>query len=380
MPTEMISAFKDSFRWMRKQSRRHLWSFSPTDSQDFLFRDDSVPYRETSLDGLPGPVVAKLDFYNQGAECRDYLSQSQYLIQWPSPVLIEPEHGWAVVGKWSVAADSIPYKFYAIMPRLGVGLAWLRSRHGVGESPVFSLRDIGEGNYFHCYNDILGKLVLADESGLDADIPGLISARLYDMPFFRELISLGQLRARRWVVQGPRQNVTASQAYFCKVRPCSAKIIAGLLRMIAAPPPEASSQQRILVLRRESSGRGLLNRSEVVALFARYGFKCVELEGMGVVEQMALFRRARHIAAIHGAGLTNIIYRAGASTSVLEIFPPNNVPPHYYWICRQLGFQYTAVIGISTISTEHSWRDFRKIAFSVNMKDLEAGLCRALDA
>jgi hypothetical protein len=61
---------------------------------------------------------------------------------------------------------------------------------------------------------------------------------------------------------------------------------------------------------------------------------------------------------IHGAGLANIVFRANAPMSLLEMFPPISVPsfeappPHYFWLATQLGFEYDLLFGENRHDTE----------------------------
>ena len=59
---------------------------------------------------------------------------------------------------------------------------------------------------------------------------------------------------------------------------------------------------------------------------------------------MAAFTGADEIVAVHGAGLTNLLFcRPG--TRVIEIFPENFVKSTYFWLARQLGLEYHYLIG-----------------------------------
>lgn len=61
-------------------------------------------------------------------------------------------------------------------------------------------------------------------------------------------------------------------------------------------------------------------------------------------EQIARFRAAETVVAIHGAGLTNLLFcRPG--TRVVEIFPANFEKSPYWWLCRRLGLDYRPVRG-----------------------------------
>ena len=60
---------------------------------------------------------------------------------------------------------------------------------------------------------------------------------------------------------------------------------------------------------------------------------------------MRSFAGARYVVGIHGAGLVNLIFRQAAPLGLLELFPPDNLQPHYFWICRHYGCRYQALAG-----------------------------------
>jgi len=61
---------------------------------------------------------------------------------------------------------------------------------------------------------------------------------------------------------------------------------------------------------------------------------------------MALFSDASDVIAIHGAGISNIIFRKGHALRLLEIFHINDyLPFHYIMLASIFGFNYQALRG-----------------------------------
>src|SRR5690606_5188706 len=75
-------------------------------------------------------------------------------------------------------------------------------------------------------------------------------------------------------------------------------------------------------------------------------------DNMKLMEQIEAFRDIKCLIGIHGAGLTNMIF-CKQKLKVLEIFPPNNIPPHYYWLATNWGFEYNAIMGESNGKIEN---------------------------
>ena len=97
--------------------------------------------------------------------------------------------------------------------------------------------------------------------------------------------------------------------------------------------------KKILLSRRQAASRRLINEDEVLSLLSRYGFKVIDLEGVGLTTQIELFKHATHIVAVHGAGLTNILHSFQAS--VLEIHSlDHGIRPDYFQIASLNGCKY----------------------------------------
>ena len=94
---------------------------------------------------------------------------------------------------------------------------------------------------------------------------------------------------------------------------------------------------RIFIDRR--SVRSILNKEELFPLLSVYGFERYFLEEMTIQEQIDLFYAAEIVVAIHGAGLTNIIY-SPTEIIVIELFPTSFVLPHYYYLAKSLNHKY----------------------------------------
>lgn len=89
--------------------------------------------------------------------------------------------------------------------------------------------------------------------------------------------------------------------------------------------------RKIFITRNRASSRRLLNTEAISSHLQARGFSSIDLEGLSLSEQIALFQHASHIVAVHGAGLTNLLYAREAS--VLEIFSlQHGVRPDYFQI------------------------------------------------
>jgi capsular polysaccharide biosynthesis protein len=213
-------------------------------------------------------------------------------------------------------------------------------------------------NYFHWMYDLLPKIGLLRQSGLDLDaidrwvVNGTNSAfqrdtlRLCGIPDSKlianpvchiqadELIvpiaSFNSGRVPRWVCQFLRSQFLAKSSESSSVRPV----------------------RRLLISRSSASYRQLLNEAELFEALAPIGFERVWLEELPFVEQVALFQSAEAIVAPHGAGLSNIVFCA-PDTKLVELFLPDERLDYYQIISAHLGLNYAAVIG-DRVETEPS--------------------------
>ena len=95
-----------------------------------------------------------------------------------------------------------------------------------------------------------------------------------------------------------------------------------------------------------------------MAVLSNYGFEYVECDELSVRQQIDIFQHAGYVIGIHGAGLTNIIFRQDRPLKVLEIFSADYWNPCYYWLCVQYGFDYFSQVGSKTAAAGTSTGNF----------------------
>jgi capsular polysaccharide biosynthesis protein len=73
---------------------------------------------------------------------------------------------------------------------------------------------------------------------------------------------------------------------------------------------------------------------------------------MTLAEQMTLFGQTRYCVAVHGAGLTNMIFRREQPMNLIEIFPPTSQPDYYPRLAHAYGFRHYSLIGTDPVRTD----------------------------
>jgi hypothetical protein len=115
-----------------------------------------------------------------------------------------------------------------------------------------------------------------------------------------------------------------------------------------APAPPA---RKIFVSREKAERRRLLNEAEVWPLLEQAGFERVVMEDLSFAEQVGLMRETAILFAMHGAGLTNMMF-CGPETHVVEIADLGFPNPNFYAVASALGHHYWLLSG-TAVGEEH---------------------------
>jgi capsular polysaccharide biosynthesis protein len=106
--------------------------------------------------------------------------------------------------------------------------------------------------------------------------------------------------------------------------------------------PAPAEQTQLYISRARAYRRRLSHEDGIEELLQNAGFKIIYPEEMSVKDQITVFSQAKTIVAPHGAGLSNMIWRAG-DCRIVEIFTPEWRNDCYARLAVQLGFDYDYV-------------------------------------
>lgn len=317
---------------------RFLFAEYTPESKEILLYEKKNPFLDANID----ISMYTADIQEGFAHWLDPTwTQDQYIVEIKDKlVAIDPERGWGIVGK-----NQLIYFSLGFARALYVRKPTLRGRTSAKKvvlSKVISLRDTGEENYFHTYNDVLAKLLLLrDHARLDTSASVVVTKALWDKSYFQTLISNAWFKDLIWYVQ-TNEWIETQHVIFCKPYTHTKKYLQELTAILK---PTVSGNDRIMLTRSRASLRFIENEEEVFQILARYGFTKLDTSGMSLQQQVETFGRASHVVAIHGAGITNIVYRQ-MELHLLEIFHHTEyLPFHYIMLARIFGFDYAAVRG-----------------------------------
>lgn len=275
--------------------------------------------------------------------------QDEYLLVYDKPCIIEPHYGWALSSDNKLIYPSLGFSRVPYLHKPDSKVKTLRNAPLEEYSELISLRDTGEENYYHFYNDVLAKLFFLEEKlKISPDVPLLISKRLYDRPYFQYFLTHPYLCNRHWVVQD-EQYIRSHRTYFCKPLTHTSHYYARVLDMVRLEDRDdaTGAERRLFIMRSSKRLRFIENNAEIAAICQEFGFEVVDFDELTLPQQIKAMGQARYVVGIHGAGLTNMLFRGHRPMGLLEIYPhADYFPFHYILMANQLGYQYDGLIGL----------------------------------
>jgi hypothetical protein len=309
--------------------------------EDYVKYHEEQPYGILNeiADGLEDPVIQEgLRSFAGGTEI-------EYILEYRKGCYIEPLNGWGISKNAKLINSSLGTRpAYLKKP------SWLKfytKRKRAQHLPqAISLRDISERAYFHFYNDVIPKIPYLEQHGYDVtSIPIIVAERAFNKPFFQDLLAASPFfRSLNWVVQRD-QYIYCDHIIFVKP-PALDQVLYDTIADVFINDQPAIEHNKIFITRDKKRLRYIDNMEEVETVLAKHEFKVVDADRLTLPEQAVLFRNTRYLAAIHGAGLTNMVFRKDYIMSMLEIFPPQPVIPYHYAIlAHKYDYKYQAMQG-----------------------------------
>ena len=278
----------------------------------------------------------------------------EYIHRCAEPAFIEPEWGYVITGRGQLLQASLQPNDTDNFPPWRQGLPSPTAFRKVAQQPTaanvisvpaaISLRHWWEWNYFHFYNDVLGKLHLLETAGVPSSIPLVLGKYADELPFVRQIISRGELGRRQWIIQDEKY-VRAETIYYCRTKEAKRERFGTILALADVPTPALDATNRLFLTRSPKATRRVENNEEVIAVVGKYGFEVVDTEGMSIARQMELFAGTRYLIMVHGAGFTNIMYRQTAPLSILELHADNYLTKDPRDLAETFGHGYNELGG-----------------------------------
>jgi hypothetical protein len=255
----------------------------------------------------------------------------------------------------------------------------LRSRMGApirAASPLFDTRSFEPNNFSHLLLDIIPLCRFANNA-LAGDVRHVF--RKVEGPF-RELLDIFEIDA---MFTG--QRLGGSIVHVRGTRGLSAYDMLGTFDVPAITViPDiyddlsfkgTRQADKIFINRR--GARSLLNNADVVQLLTRHGYEPIHMEDYPVREQLEIAASAKHVVAIHGAGMGALVLNKNIS-SVVELLPPHVFHQHFP-ICLSRNVKRYALLipEYDEAVTQSGWPAlvaYKDSPFSVDLASLDLAL------
>lgn len=310
-------------------------------SNKFLIKEETNPFRVSQVPTkhFRNEIQEKLKLWLDPK-----WTQDQYFLYFEDKGWIDPLYGWAITESHLLYASlGFSRAPYVRKPSL-IGSCFKKKRN-IYLQKIISLRDTGEENYFHFYNDVLTKLFFIEDQRYNlTDFTIVITERLFTKEFFQFFYKNTRLRDLNWHVQKDEW-IHFSEAIFCKPYTHTKKYLDQIVHLL--PPISRKHEPRkIFLTRTKSSLRYIENMDEFRDIVERFRFEIIDASTINVAQQIEIFCDCECLISIHGAGLTNIIFRQGKPLSILEIIQPSDyIPFHYIMLAHQYGYSYNIMLG-----------------------------------
>lgn len=204
---------------------------------------------------------------------------------------------------------------------------------------VAALNAPSSHNYFHWMAEILPRLVTLQKSGLTPDWY-LVDAYT---PFQLQTLEAFGVPLERIIQPYACMHLEAEQLLVpSRSFPNSCREVAAELMQRLGTKPGNAASGRLFINRRDS--RLPVNAVDFKRVLHRFGFEEHFLEDYSLPQQIELFTQAEAVVAMHGAGLTNLMF-CKPGTFVLELMPAGRRQPCYPILSSLGGLHHHLVTG-----------------------------------
>ncbi len=329
-------------KFLQKIDKR-VWSFSKDDFDKYLiskqYDKDAVNkfYPDIDTDKLKESNPEDLFLMEQ------FMS---YVYKFDQKMLVEPLYGWAIPGRFEVFKMSFPYvsDIWDKSKRKPSTLNYLQPKKVIEIESCIPIRYYWQ-NYYHFFIDTLSQVYIAKDK-VPADVPLLVPYYFNEIKYVQEFLKESNfLSGRKIIVQGKDEYYSVKHLYVCKDTFYSDSIYDVVASFGDVVKEGSDKGRKIFLKRNKNKERAISNSEEIEQIAEDNGFEIKDTDGMSLKEQVLLFTNTSVLIGLHGAGLTNIIFRNRKPMKVLEIFPADSRPDHYRNICTMFGYQYDHIHG-----------------------------------
>jgi len=221
-------------------------------------------------------------------------------------------------------------------------LYMLRERAAAGiipshAGPVLLCKKIGSFNYGHWMLEMLPRVMLARENLGIADLRYLVHELQGPMRGITdESLALAGVTREQVLRSGNEPHhfsdlfmIDGLAEHGAYMSPLCLEALERFAARVRTGPSE-----RIFVTRASARWRRFRNEEQLNEIAQRAGYSLVDPGAMSLPQQIMVFKGARRVAGITGAGISNVAFsRPGAS---VRLFVPRSMPDTFFWFICQL--------------------------------------------
>ncbi|MBT2558541.1 glycosyltransferase family 61 protein [Hymenobacter sp. ISL-91] len=307
--------------------------------EKYYMHSESVThlYSNQGLDSTPGIVKEYFE------KCQTEWRFDKFYFIYNETCTVEPISGWVVNKKMQFIPQSLWNNYVNNIKPSYLRFKLSNRKKVYLESAI--ILSYAWNNYWHFYNDILGQLKIANDFKVPLSVPIVVNCGLENANYFKQIVKESKIfNERKWIFQEKDTEIVCESVHLFNTFWAHKENFDYVVNSIGLGAVSTSSNRRIFISRKSARGRNITNIAEVKRVLNNFNFEIVECDDMTVQQQADLFSNSLYVIGIHGAGLTNIVYRRGKEMSLLEIFSKDFFNPPYFWMCQQYGYSYHSMV------------------------------------
>lgn len=346
LQARLITPYLDNNLWLLQEKGYNIQEISRTHDAERL----KFFYPDIQLEVYKPEFAA---FLKHNFSCYHYIIKN---------AVLEPDFGWAIINPFRIFKYSFPYTTdpWDAKKRRPKTVDYLSNNKNSYIIPEAISIKFGWQNYYHFFIDCLTQLALLDKYDPQGKIPIIVPQHFRGIRFVQDYLNVSQSVKREIIVHNVGEYIKVKKLHIIKDFLLSDNIN-HIVQSISNQPIEYKPR-KIFITRSTKAGRTLLNSKDVLIVLKEFGYECIDCSEHSLQSQIQLFASASHVIGIHGAGLTNILFRIGKPLIVLEIFPSDTMrPEHYKNISKKYSFNYNELVGSHTDENNNFRLDVNKL-------------------
>jgi hypothetical protein len=206
-----------------------------------------------------------------------------------------------------------------------------------------NMRGAFENNYFHFLYDFMPKLQMT-ERHVPRGVPLVIGEELSSQAYFRSAAQAGIFEGHTFFIQARNMRIGGRRVWVPSPAEPRREDLLGIASRFGATEKPSAPGLRLYVARPQANNkRRLVNETELFSRLAACGFVFFDPQEHDLGRQIETFARAETVVSPHGAGLTNLIWRAGRPCRIVELVNPSMHTLDMAYISARLGYDHDMI-------------------------------------